>query len=320
MGDIGQEIPLPADQAVTKQEKSPNSKMSWEEIRAMQLNSPFSETLKAFFERSKQWKSKPGQQISEQDWRSATAQQVTVANDMLQNYHNPDVKMTKTGKVFAGGIARPEIGQQVMTRLYLGVDPRHAADAFKVLIDEFSKAGCARDIDVAFNEEEVVAGKIIDNMIVIYEPLSRPDVLNKILSGYYTAKNEHPDVFNLTPLQREAVMRSALIRDKAIVDANLSFVEMDPEDGGASWDSGEVTEIHSAFGINYAANIATGKTLADEEWLRKVQTAEAKKIVILTKKSRKALESGDVKSGDQLEYKRKLSAPALIQRGVIIAK
>lgn len=320
MGEIGAEVQIAPEQAFAKKVEAPTAlPETWEQIRATQLSTPYSETLRAFFERSGQWRSQPRQAIPEQEWRTAVAGQVAQSNDMLQNYHNPDITMTKPGKIFAQGVARPEIGQQVLTRLYLGVDPRHAADAFRVLVDEFSKAGCMRDIDVAFNEEEVTAGKIRDNTLIVYEPLSRPDVLNKILSAYCLAKQQHPDVFNLTPIQREAIMRQALMQFKAPVDANLSFVEMDPEDSGGSWDSGESAEIRAASGINHAPK-PNAPGLTDEEWLAKARETEKRGAVVLTKKSKKALETGGIKSGDQIEYKRKLSAPALIQRGTIVAK
>ncbi len=304
MSDIGKEGP-----------RIPTT--SWEQIRAMQLSTPYSETLRAFFARSKEWRAQPRQPISEEELRNAIKQQVIKANAMVQNYHNPDLKMMKSRKVFAQGLARPEIGQQVLTRLYFGIDSRHSADAFSILIDEFSKAGCMRDIDIAFNETAIEEGRTTSDMLVIYEPQSRPVVLNKILSAYRLAKEQHPDVFNLTPRQREAVMRHAVMQFKAPIDANLSFVEMDPEDAGKSWDTDEVREIRAVSGINHVP-IPSLPRLTDEDWLKKQEAVE--KRVVWTKKAEEAIKSGNVKSGDQLEYKRKLSTPALVQRGTITAK
>lgn len=310
---------LPENIEITSNEENERitPAFSWEQIRAMQLTTPYSETLKAFFERSKKWRAQPRQPVAEDEWKKAIKQQIAQANDMVLNYHNPDLKMTQPGKIFAQGLNRPEIGKHILTRLYLSIDPRHSADAFKALIEEFSKVGCMRDIDIAFHDETIAEGKIASNMLIIYEPQSRPEVLNKILSAYRSAKEQHPEVFNLTPRQREATLRSTLTQFKASIDANLSFVEMDPEDVGKSWDVDEVNQIQKSTGINYFPT-PDRTILTDDAWLKKQQDSENK--VIWTKKSEDAITTGKVNPGDQLEYKRKLSAPALIQKGTVTAR
>lgn len=207
------------------------------------------------------------------------------------------------------------MGKGVLTRLYIGVDPRHSADAFKALIEEMSKNGSMRDVDIAFNERDIKEGEITNNMLIIYEPLSRPEVLEKVLSAYRAAKMVHPNIFNLSPAQKEAIMRSAFIRFKAVVDPNLSFVEIDPEDLGESWDLKIIKPVQDMFELRWDKN----PDMSDEEWLEKVKKGEGHRI-ILTKKSQQAMDTGQIKSGDQVEFTRKLGAPALIQRGMLSVK
>ena len=152
------------------------------------------------------------------------------------------------------------------------------------------------------------------NTIIIYEPKSRPEVLNKILEAYRQAKQERPDLFNLSPRQKASVTRRNLLAFKALVDANMSFVEMAPEDGGQSYDSSVINEIRELFGFD--PRIMNPSLVSLEGTMQLLE--EKQRQFVMVREDREGFNKGRIKHGQEVHYKRKLSAPALIQTGTIV--
>lgn len=308
MDEAGGEIEQVVSPPTPKETVLPSK--SWEEIRNTHQSSKYSELYEAYLRRSSEWQKEPVIGIVPSEWKKAIDAQVADAHSLLGSFQNPNSVMEEKGKIFAFGKERPPIGKDTLTRLYVGVDPRHATDAYKALLASLGDAGVLKDIDIALNVESLQEGKLAGNTIIIYEPSSRPNVLNKVLSAYNGAKSSTPDAFALTPKQKDHIMRFNFDTYKATVDANLAFVEIPAEDFGDSYDSGVVTQTKDAF--NFPPD-------ATEQ--QRLDTMKAKEThVVWTKEVQAKIKDGSVQSGDVLQFKRKLSAPALVQTGTVVAK
>lgn len=282
---------------------------TWQEIRGYWESTNYSEIYESAMKRFKEWEAFPRVSIEPAEWNSKIYEQIKDAEQMLTGYNNPQASMLRTNKLVAMGKDRPKSGQENLTRLYLGIDPRRATDAYKALLAELSSRGCLKDVEVALNLEELEGRRLVGNTIVIYEPLSRPETLNKILEAYQAAKTNASAAFALSPRQKAAVMRENLRQFKATIDANLSFVEIPKEEEGRSFDTGGAKEIHDAFGLPWGE-------CTDEEWLKRVQERE-KTGIVLVNSDKDRLRNGLTKPGDVLHYRRKLSTPALVNYGIV---
>lgn len=309
MDEAGAEIEQVAPPPSVKETAIPST--SWEAIRNSHQSSKYSELYEAYLERSHAWQAEPRVAVEPADWKKAIDAQVADARSLLGTFQNPDSVMEEQGKIFAFGKERPPIGKDTLTRLYVGVDPRHATDAYKALLTSLEDAGVLKDIDVALNVPSMEEGRLAGNTIIIYEPSSRPEVLNKVLASYNGAKLSTPDAFALTPRQKDHIMRFNFDTYKATVDANLAFVEIPAEDFGDSYDGAIVNQTKDVY--NFPPN-------ATEQ--QKLDTMKAKEThgVVWTKETQAKIRAGSVKSGEVLEFKRKMSAPALVQTGTIVAK
>lgn len=306
MDDSKSEQPLPGKEAIYP--------TAWEEIRTSYAEGSYGDYCEAAARRIKEWEKEPHAFVPQEEWENAVNAQLQKAKVLRGEHHTPGVVMTEdSAKIFAQGIKRPATGKDVLTRIYIGVDPRKATDAYAALLNELARTGILQDIDVALNLEELRDKKLAGNMVVIYEPLSRVDVLNKILVAYRQAKKNHPQSFSLSSRQKAHIVKNNIRQFKAVVDANMSFVEMAAEDRGRSYDSDIIVEIVKAFG-----NIDRGIE-SDEEWARQIKEREAGRVVY-TRADQRKIEDGNFKPGDTIQYKRKLTAPALIQLGSLIVK
>lgn len=285
---------------------------TWQEIRNSWLQTPYSEHYAAAVKKFKEWESTPKVGVDEHEWNMAVNRQITGAKDLLTSYRTPQANMVETNKIVAVGVNRPEYRQDTTTRMYIGLDPRRTTQAYRALLEQLESIGVLKDIEVALQLESLESRKVQGNMIIVYDPLSRPDVLEKILTGYRNAKNAAPKAFDLTPRQRAKVMRENLQLFKATIDATLSFVEMPAEEGGRSYDSGGVQDTYKAFGIRMGE-------YTDEEWLKLVSKRENNRVVY-TYADKQKIEKGETKPGDMLHYKRKLTAPALVQYGTVTVR
>lgn len=303
--EIKQTPPLPT----TPKETRPPS-ASWEDIRNKHLSSNYSDIFAAYLLRSRAWQAEPPIAVDQKEWRQAIDGQVTDARALLTTFQNPNVTMDEQGKIFAFGKERPPIGKDTLTRLYIGVDPRHATDAYKALLTSLDETGVLKDIDVALNIESLNEGKLRGNTIILYEPSSRPEVLDKVLAAYYDAKTSTPEAFALSARQKDSVMRFNFDTFKATVDANLAFAEIPAEDFGQSYDTGVVDQTKTAY--NFPRD-------ATDLQILNTMNKKGKNGVVLTNNTQQKFKEGTVKSGDTLHYKRRLSAPALVQMGTIIA-
>lgn len=285
---------------------------SWEELRESAKATPYSEQFADFMEKSKKRLSEPRAGIPPEEWNSEIDTQLNKATKLVSEFKNPTTTLEeRSTKIWAFGKEWLPTGEEILTRFYIGVDPRHASDAFRALLEEFGNQGVLKDIKVALNLEVLKERVLAGNQIIIYEPHSRPEVLNKVLDAYRQTKINNPDLFGLLDRQKERIMRNNQMQFKAIIDENASFVEIAPEEGDRSWDADVVDDARRAFGL-YNLNIS------DEEWLQVVrQEAHG---VVWTPQDQKRIGNNLTKPGDVLHYRRRLSAPALIQTGEVTKK
>ncbi|MCH8821115.1 hypothetical protein IID23_01170 [Patescibacteria group bacterium] len=287
---------------------------SWEELRESAKATPYSKQFTDFMEKSKKWLSEPRAGMPPEEWNSEIDVQLNKATKLVSEFQNPATTLEEhSTKIWAFGKERPKYGEDMLTRIYIGVDPRHASDAFQALLEEFGNQGILKDVDVALNLEVLNEKKLAHNQIIIYEPQSRPEVLNSILDAYRQAKLNNPELFGLSDRQKEKIMRGNLQQFKAIIDENASFVEMAPEDRGRSYDAAIVDQTRKAFSL-YKLNIS------DQEWLDTVRKSEGHHGVVWTMADQGKIENGQLQSGDIIHFKRRLSSPALIQTGEVMIK
>lgn len=286
---------------------------SWPEIRASFLRESFSSFARTILDTIKQLEIQPRSRVSVEEWNRDVRLQVEKARGLPRNGKFKEAAVHDSGtKISVIGSRCPEVGKGILTRLYIGLDPRKGADAFISLVEELNNEGVLSEINSALNMEELGLGRLSGNMIILYEPLSRPDILDKIVIAYRRAKDKNPNAFSLTPRQRASILRENLRQYKEILDANLSFVEMAEEDGPVSYDSGAISQINNAFNVNPILH------LTDDEWLTRINQRVVTGIV-LTRESQREFDRGKWSAGAKFAYKRKLSAPALIQKGFISA-
>ncbi len=305
MGDADSpEKPVPKEIAPLK---------SWIEIRNQYLASSYSETYQAAMRAFSQWEATPKVSVSIEDWKNAVDLQIQKAKSLpgtpRQSANIYDSQ--EVDKISAVGNEFPPFKQEDATRLYIGTDPRKATDAYVALLDQMEINGVLKDINISLNMEELREGQVTGNMIIVYDPLSRPDVLDKVLAAYQNAKRTSPEPFSLTPRQKAAVMRWNLRAFHATIDANLSFVEQPKYRGGSSFDAEDSHRILRTF------NFSPGQ-LTDTDWVNQVKRKETR--VLYVPDDEKRIEDGKVKPGDIPHYERKLSAPALVQEGTVVAK
>ena len=263
----------------------------------------------------KVWGANPrpaGVEIS--DWNRAINEQIAKAKELPDTQRRlATIKDSQeVDKISAIGKDMPRFGQEKTTRIYIGTDPRKATDVYIALLDELEANGAMKDINASLNMEVLREGKLTGNMIIIYDPMSRPQVLERILEAYRNAKQTHPDLFFLTPRQRAAVMRWDLRLFHATVDANMSFVEQPAYRHGGTFDEDDRVRIQKAFGIGT-------EDYSDQEWFEKTQKYDTKGVV-WSSADEKKIHNGQVNTGDVFHFERKLSAPALVQEGTIVAK
>jgi len=302
---IGLEQPIRSEPLVAK---------TWPEIRASFVREPYSSFAKTMLDYVRDLRLDPNIRIPADEWNRDVDLQIKKARELPKEKKFKGAGIYDSGtKISVIGRHYPEHRKGVLTRIYIGLDPRKAADAFEALVEELDRDGVLSEINSALNMEELGKKILAENSIILYEPLSRPEILDRIMQAYNKAKARNPQAFDLTPNQRATIIRENLRGYKAILDQNLSFVEIAEEDGPVSYDSGVIAQTHWVFNIHPLLD-----KMPDEEWLSRIRQREAH--VVFTEESRRRLDSGEVKTGDKLDYKRKLSAPSLIQKGFIVAK
>lgn len=325
MSDIGAEVQVvpkqeltkrtvvAPEQPVAKETRSPNS---WTEIRNNYQNSRYSETYQALAQQFKVWEASPIVGTDPVEWDRSCNQQMDKSRFLLQK-SNPLATISEdkdVDKIAAIGKEFPLFGKKGATRLYIGLDPRRATDAFQALLLQLEANGSLKDIQAALNLDTLRGKKLASNMVIIYEPLSRPEVLDKVLQAYQEAKQKRPDLFSLSDRQKAFVMRDNLRSFHGLVDENMSFVEMNAYRKGGAFDSQDRGDLFIAFGINAALPIP------DEQWITRTRTSEKEVGYKFRYEDQLRQRQGLVKPGDTLYYERKLSVPALVQYGTIIAK
>ncbi|OGH21466.1 MAG: hypothetical protein A2958_01595 [Candidatus Levybacteria bacterium RIFCSPLOWO2_01_FULL_38_13] len=284
---------------------------TWKETRDAHIRIPFAERCKLVLKQIRKWENASRTPIDENEWRSKIDGQIEKAKQLLDSKDYPNVREEK-GKIFAIGDNVPAVGRDVLTRVYIGVDPRMATDAFIAILEELRKTNTLDQIQSALNLEELKGKRLEGNMMVFYDPQSREGILINILTAYKNARAKNPQLFALTPRQKAHLMRENMRQFKAVVDTNFAFVEMAPEDRGNSYDSDIANQTRYAFSMPYVAR------LTDEEFLEGVRKEQ--NGVVWTEESQKKLHDdlihpGTIHPGGILTYKRQLSAPGLIQFG-----
>ena len=291
---------------------------SWTEIRNKYINSSYSETYQAAMDAFRRWEASPkAPGVEVEEWKRSIDEQIRKARE-LPDSQRAGARILNTedevGKISAVGNEMPPFGQEDTTRIYIGTDPRKTTDAYIALLAELEANGVIKDVNASLYTDALSEGRVTGNMMIIYDPKSRPEVLDKILQAYQAARRKHPEPFVLTPHQRALIMRGNLRNFHATIDANLSFVEQPATRGGGSFDTFDAVELQKAFGMG------TGESgsLSDPEWLERTRKGE--KRVLYNHEAREKIDKHQFKAGDILQYERKLSAPAIVQRGTIVAQ
>lgn len=293
------------------------STSSWKEIRDKYQNSHYSQIYESIMRLFKVWESSPRVAVDEDQWNRDIETQMEKAKGLVMA-HSPlakmiDVEEGGVDKIAANGNEVPSFGKENATRIYIGVDPRYATDAFQALLYQLEANGVLKDIQAALNIEELREKKLAGNMLIIYEPKSRPEVLGKVLEAYQGARLKHPELFNLLDRQKAFVMRDNLRHFHALIDENMSFVEAPAVREGKSFDTIDAPEIKKAFSIGQGT-----EAYNDEQWLSQVKKIELG--VVFEYADQRKIDNSLTKAGDTMHYYRKLSAPALVQYGTITAR
>ena len=290
------EGPTGADNPV---EQVSTTNKSWEEIRSDYQNSPYSNFAEAVFNRIGLWEVAPRVGVLEAEWNKHTDEQIRKTRKFPYNSHSESASIwysNEADKIVARGKECPKTGKGILTRIYIGLDPRKSADAYMALVKQLENIGVLKDIDVSLYMEVLESRVVAGNAIVIYEPLSRPEVLNNILKAYREVSQAHPELFFLSPRQKATVARENVRSLKAIIDANMAFVEMAPEERDRSWDSDVIHPISQALQLISPPGT---QSLTDSDWLQRLKANERGSLVI---------------------HKRSLSVPPLIQQGTSTVK
>lgn len=298
---------------------------SWSEIRESAAKTPYVDQYDPILKKIKEWKSAPPQPADSEPVDEKRQVQIEKVRDFLSNSNFPfNVEAqpsTPPGnhntKCFSDGRLAPTIGHETLTRLYLGVDDTKSGDTFIELVKALQAEGVLKDISLAFYEDSIIKNgqdvpenkNVSHNTVVMYEPHSRPEVLDKILSAYRKVKKEHPDYFTLTAAQQAKVYEANLINFKQLIDPNLAFVEMAPDDLGQSWEAEKVMEIYKKFGVIRPAAVGIeGIFTSLRQYLG--QSPEAG---VLTQESENKKAREGFKPNDVVHFKRKLKNPGLVQ-------
>ena len=309
MGDANSpEQPIPKESGIPS---------SWTEIRNRYANSRYSEFYQIAMRRFREWEATPESTEVHTDLNEAVQEQIAKAKELPNTQmQTATIKDTSENeKISTFGKELPSYDSGKMTRVYIGTDPRKTADAYIALLHALENVGVLKDINASLNLEPLADPndrKPRGNSLIIYDPMSRPEVLDKVLRAYKTARAKNPEAFYLTPRQRAMIMRENLRNFHATIDANVSFVEQLAFRKGGSFDTHERGAIQKAFGISVLR-------LSDQEWFEITQKLDTKGVV-LSYDDEEKIKKGEIKTGDVLHSERRLSAPAIVQEGTIILR
>jgi len=298
---------------------------SWAEIRESATKTPYVDQYDPILKKLKEWKNGPHQPADSEPVDEKRQRQIEKVREFLSNSNFPfnaeAQPSTPPGnhntKCFTDGRLAPTIGQETLTRLYLGVDDTKSGDTFIELVKALQSEGVLKDISLAFYEDTIIKNgedipkfkNVSHNTVVMYEPYSRPEVLDKILSAYRKVKKEHPDFFILTAAQQAKVYEANLINFKQLIDPNLAFVEMAPDDLGKSWEVAKVMDIYKKFGVISPSMVGIEGIFTS---LRKY-LGQSPESGVLTQESENKKSREGFKPNDVVYFKRKLKNPGLVQ-------
>lgn len=295
----------------------------WQEIRSHYRHSKFNEMYQLAMKQFEKWEASPRTIVEEAVWNQAIEGQMQKAKEMVGKNRPSANIIEDKDKVAAIGRELPLFGIEDSTRIYLGVDPRKSADAFIAFLDELEANGVLKDVNVAINLEALRGKQITGNMIIVYDPMSRLEVLDRVLKAYRNARASNPEAFALTDRQKAAIMRWNLRHFHATIDVNMSFVEQPkigaPSKTVRSFDEVDALRIQGQFNLDPNTFFTThGREYTDEEFLQAIKARE--RMEVFTWEDQERIRTGFVNPGDVLRTDRKLSAPAIVQRGAITAK
>lgn len=117
----------------------------------------------------------------------------------------------------------------LVTRIYFSVPTRNSPEAFKALFNTLTDEGIMGNVEVSLNlesyEAESLDKSFENNTIIIYSYGSKPELMQKIAKAIKRAKDEHPDLWELPPLDL-AKAKEGIAKDFMIpLDDTISFVE-----------------------------------------------------------------------------------------------
>lgn len=223
--------------------------------------------------------------------------------------------VNKDGKIFIQGNQRPKHDSEddVLTRLYLAVDPRGLTQAFVKFAQVLKEKDVLKGVDVALNLEPMGEGKIAENGIIVYvfKSQERQHDLDLILEAYRELKST-THWFDLTQEQKDALKGRYLSTFRCQVDPNLTFVEIARgEESGDSWDAGTIERMYDALNVPFKER--TPANIVDA--LRKkstwpIWTKRSKETAFEVAEGKSNLPDGSVLS---LRSNRVLGMPALVQ-------
>lgn len=208
----------------------------------------------------------------------------------------------------------------VLTRIYLGLDPRYATDEFFLLVKELIASGAlSENMAVALNLDE--QRHLDTNNVIIIIPKSEVDQerFAKIFAAYQNARISDAIGFNpfgLDKQQRDHLAYGNLRTYKYLLDDMTAVVEMAADDGNNSYDVKAFSDINNAANIDPKDN--DGKVInkllqaAKGNWV--VYNNTDKEARYAWAQAKMAKDGSDLKFvGTKLHSKRNLKHPALVE-------
>lgn len=231
-------------------------------------------------------------------------------------------------KLWVESYEEPQLDpSDVLTRMYLGIDPRTATDAYFALVKQFHSRGLLGKFDSCLYRAILREGLISTNMIVlyVYKSQAKTGLLDEILTAYRETKKQNPSQYELTSEQRDRLLLSQLGSFRCAIDQNLTFVEVSGDDPWkvTSWDGwgdvnlGGAQQLYRYLGISsqrgdHQERMSVIQLLREREKNGGVLNNQAMKTVADIREGRRALHKGERIT---LGYKRRWNCPALVTNG-----
>jgi hypothetical protein len=152
----------------------------------------------------------------------------------------------------------PQYGVNKLTRIYFSVPQSSIITAFDTLRDTLTENGAINSIQLALNRESLQTDNqdsVQDNDIILYIPDSNIDTLTLCSQAILKAKQKNTQAFQPPTSQLATVKADAAATFKVPLDDSTWFVEMEPIEGGRSYDTSTVVNFRKMIYRGYHSQI-----------------------------------------------------------------